>query len=139
MAFIGEVEEAAGDVSQLSCLKSFHPLVDRNAEIKAAVDHQNGCRPILYIVARIEARVAFGIGLFPIRSLQVPVGKEHFLGTPIPALQIEQAAVGNQRLEAIFVDASEHVHAVAAITRTHSSQTLIVHKGSFATSSMADR
>lgn len=77
MAFLREVEKAAGDALGLSRGEGFHGLRRRDAEVLLAVDDQQRRLPITRKAMRGEAAILLGDLLaLPIGADQVPIHKE---------------------------------------------------------------
>ena len=89
MVFVGEVDEAAFDATELGGLEGFHGLAFGYAEIFAALDDEDRRVPFAYVVDGVVFAVhalGSGIAFFPVRAAEIPVGEEHFFRSAVHAL-----------------------------------------------------
>lgn len=103
MTFIWEEDEPAFNAFEFSSLKCLQALFYRYAEVFFTVNYHNWCVPLIDFAVGRELQVLFWRRLVPVRASQVPVGKKQFFCASVPALHVEEAAVGDERFKTSVV------------------------------------
>src|SRR2546426_3127274 len=117
VALVGEVEQARLDPAPLERREHPQALLDGDAEVELALDHQRGRLESLHVAARREAPVQLRV--LPGRAAEFPLREPELLGGAVLAGQVEDAVVRDQALEAVGVagDPVDHVAAEARAGR----------------------
>ena len=144
MVLVREHDEFGRYTHHLSRIEGSHAFVHRDAEVRAAVDAEDGRVPVLHQLVRGVGVVAHGgglvapgragllqaakgdtvaggphlpflVGVFVGNAAIVPVGEPHFFRSHVHVLLVEDTGVRDEAVVHIPVDTGQVVNAIAAI------------------------
>ena len=116
VGFVGEVEVAGVEATDLGGVVGCHALGGHDAEVELAVYYAEGGVPTIdeEVGGVGEGMGCFGI-LDPIGAAEIPVGEPELFGFEALLVEVEHTVVGQEGFEAVvLVVAGEPVDAVAA-------------------------